>query len=131
MCFASFSVILSWFLLSLFPFVLACCLLFCLGVLLSFLFIHWYFFVSPTLCMIAFYCVFSFWVLCCFLFICSSYFFFSLVSCYCFLSGAALVFNSSIGKELCLLHLLYFSFFQACCCLFPPPSFISFTQSNE
>ena len=35
-------------------------------------------------------------------------------------------------KNCILLHLLYFSFFfQAYCCLFFQPSFISFTQSNE
>ena len=54
-----------WFFVILFPFILACSLLFHLGVLLSFLFIHWYFFVFPTLCMIAFCCSFFFWVWCC------------------------------------------------------------------
>ena len=48
----------SSFVVVFFPFILACCLLFCLDVALSFLFILSYFPVSLTLCTIAFHCIF-------------------------------------------------------------------------
>ena len=53
------------FLVILFPFMSACCCLYCLGMLLSFLFICWYFFVFPTLCMNAFCCRFFPFGQCC------------------------------------------------------------------
>ena len=55
----------SWVFVMLFPFLSVCSLVFHLVVLLSFLFVHWYFFVFPTLCMIAFHCSFFFGVWCC------------------------------------------------------------------
>ena len=134
------------FFVILFPFVSVCCCL--LGGSSFILFIHWYFFVFPPLCMIAF-CrgCFFFWVWC-FLFM-SSLFLLFLVIClfrcmiafYCgWLSfGHVVVFlippwfiSSSNQKNCILLCLLDFSFsFRHTVVFFIPPSFNSFTESNE
>ena len=92
---------------------------FLLGMLLSFLFIHWFFFflLSACFCMIVFHCGF----------------------CTLLPFGHAVVFLippwfiSFIQlKELCFIVFLYLGFLiQACCCLLIPPWFILLIQSNE
>ena len=50
-------------------FILVSCCLFCLGIILSFLLVHWYFLsFSPTLHMIVFHCSYLFFLACCCLF---------------------------------------------------------------
>ena len=111
-------------------FVLACCCLLCVCMLLSFLFVHWYFF--PILCMIAFHCgIFPFWAWCCLLyeFIAPSSFchlHFVLVFCkiISFHFGMQLSFNLGVLLSFLFIH-WYFLVFPTLCmiafhCGFPP-----------
>ena len=91
------------------PFILVCCLLFHLGVFLSFLSVHGYFFVFPTLCMIVFCCSFSFG--------CGVFFFISLL----FLLLFVLCTPSWIF--VILVHLV-----STCCCLLLDCSCIVFVH---
>ena len=114
----------------LFPFVSVCGLLFCLGVLLSFLFHLLVLLCFPII-------VFFFWVLCCIIFIHCSFFLLSLAFCHSFLYfisfcfGTALVLYLSIGKELHFVAFVILQFFfQAYCCLFYS-SVVHFVYPNQ